>query len=49
MHGTAAADTAAVKDTRLAMNAKPDRLIEREIGVDDDGFRPGPGVLWRGA
>ena len=44
-----AADPAAVKDTLLAMNAKLDRLIEREIGVDDGSFLPGPGVLWRGA
>jgi arylsulfatase len=44
-----AADPAAVKDKLLAMNAKLDRLIEREIGVDDGSFLPGPGLLWRGA
>ena len=44
-----AADPAAVKDTLLAMNAKLDRLIEREIGVDDGSFLPGPGLVWRGA
>jgi arylsulfatase len=44
-----AADRAAVKDTPLAMNAKLDRLIEREIGVDDGSSLPGPGLLWRRA
>ncbi len=29
------------------MNAKLDRLIEREIGVDDGRFLPGPDLLWR--
>jgi hypothetical protein len=31
------------------MNATLDRLVEREIGVDDGSDRAGPGVLWRGA
>ncbi len=43
-----AADPVAAKDTLLAMNAKLDRLTEREIGVDDGSFLPGPGFLWRG-
>lgn len=42
-----AADPQAAKDTLLAMNAKLDRLIEREIGVDDGRFLPGPDLLWR--
>ena len=42
-----AADPAAAKDTLLPMNAKLDRLIEREIGVDDGRFLPGPDLLWR--
>jgi arylsulfatase len=44
-----AADPMAVKDKLLAMNAKLDRLIEREIGTDDGSFLPGPGLVWRGA
>ena len=44
-----AADPAAVKDTLLAMNAKLDRLIAREIGADDGSFLPGPGLLWQAA
>ena len=39
---------AEAKDTLLAMNAKLDRLTAREIGVDDGGFLPGPGLLWQG-
>ena len=42
-----AADPTAVKDTLFAMNAKLDRLIAREIGVDDGSFLP-PGLLWQG-
>lgn len=43
-----AADPMAAKNTLLAMNAKLDRLTQREIGVDDGSFLPGPGFLWRG-
>lgn len=31
----------------LAMNDKLNRLIEREIGIDDGRFLPGPAWIWR--
>lgn len=44
-----ARDPASARETLLAMNARLNRLIAREIGVDDGRFLPGPGWLWRGA
>ncbi|MBP7338626.1 sulfatase-like hydrolase/transferase [Niveispirillum sp.] len=36
-----------VRDLILLMNAKLNRLIAREIGVDDGRHMPGPTLIWR--
>lgn len=42
-----AADPAGVRDLILTMNAKLNRLIAREVGVDDGRHMPGPDFIWR--
>lgn len=42
-----AADPEAVRDLILQMNGKLNRLIAREIGIDDGRHMPGPDFIWR--
>ncbi|TPE58567.1 hypothetical protein FJQ54_16025 [Sandaracinobacter neustonicus] len=42
-----AANPEAARDLILLMNAKLNRLIAREIGIDDGRHMPGPDFIWR--
>ncbi|NKF23523.1 sulfatase-like hydrolase/transferase [Solimonas marina] len=42
-----ARDPAAVRDLVMRMNAKLNRLIASEIGIDDGRYMPGPSAIWR--